>query len=373
MPTLTLKGNNTGGTANPLDLTVAQVNAILPVFTSALNGLTPLSGGGTANFLRADGTWTTINLSSNVSNILPVANGGTGDNSLTAHAVLIGEGTSAIAQVVASTSGQVLISNGSSSDPSFTATPLLGVVGSAAGSISFANTTNTNIVVVSASGPTASYNFNLPATTGTLGQVLTSSGGSAIMTWTTPSVGTVTSFSESGPSGVLSGSVATATTTPALTLSWTGTSGGITYFSSSTTMASSALLAANQPVLGGGAGTAPYTLTNGTAGQVLTSAGTTLAPTWTTPTAAPTLTSLGIRSGQTTLASSITTKAVTFSSTLGTTSYAVTATMANTTDTNPQFQPITITAQSATGFTASWNVNTATANYVLNWTAIVNN
>ncbi len=57
MATLTIKGNNTGGTANALDLTVAQVNLILPVFTSALNGLVPLSGGGTTNFLRADGTW----------------------------------------------------------------------------------------------------------------------------------------------------------------------------------------------------------------------------------------------------------------------------------------------------------------------------
>ena len=57
MSALTIKGNNTGSTANPLDLTVAQVNAILPVFTSALNGLVPASGGGTTNFLRADGAW----------------------------------------------------------------------------------------------------------------------------------------------------------------------------------------------------------------------------------------------------------------------------------------------------------------------------
>lgn len=57
MATLTIKGNNTGGTTNALDLSVAQVNAILPVFTSTLNGLVPLSGGGTTNFLRADGTW----------------------------------------------------------------------------------------------------------------------------------------------------------------------------------------------------------------------------------------------------------------------------------------------------------------------------
>ena len=57
MAALTIKGNNTGSVANPSDLTVAQVNAILPVFTSTLNGLAPLSGGGTTNFLRADGTW----------------------------------------------------------------------------------------------------------------------------------------------------------------------------------------------------------------------------------------------------------------------------------------------------------------------------
>lgn len=57
MATNTIKGNNTGSTANASDLTVAQVNAILPTFTSSLNGLVPASGGGTDNFLRADGTF----------------------------------------------------------------------------------------------------------------------------------------------------------------------------------------------------------------------------------------------------------------------------------------------------------------------------
>jgi hypothetical protein len=57
MPTVTIKGNSTGGTANATDLTGAQVNTILPTFTSTLNGLAPSSGGGTTNFLRADGTW----------------------------------------------------------------------------------------------------------------------------------------------------------------------------------------------------------------------------------------------------------------------------------------------------------------------------
>ena len=57
VPALTIKGNNTGSPANVLDLTPAQVNAILPLFTALLAGLAPASGGGTSNFLRADATW----------------------------------------------------------------------------------------------------------------------------------------------------------------------------------------------------------------------------------------------------------------------------------------------------------------------------
>ena len=39
------------------ELTPTQATAQLNAFTSALKGLVPLSGGGTTNFLRADGTW----------------------------------------------------------------------------------------------------------------------------------------------------------------------------------------------------------------------------------------------------------------------------------------------------------------------------
>jgi len=77
--------------------------------------------------------------------------------------------------------------------------------------------------------------------------------------WTTfNNKGTVTSVSFTG--GILS--VATATTTPAFTVA--GTSGGIPYFSSATTWATSAALAANALVVGGGAGAAPATITTGT-------------------------------------------------------------------------------------------------------------
>lgn len=77
--------------------------------------------------------------------------------------------------------------------------------------------------------------------------------------------GTVTSVSFTG--GLIS--VATPTVTPALTVA--GTSGGIVYFSSASTWATSAALAANSLVVGGGAGVAPSTVTTGT--NVLTALG----------------------------------------------------------------------------------------------------
>lgn len=57
MATQTILGNNTGGTTTPSSLTATQVTAMLNPFTSSLNGLAPASGGGTNNFLRADGSW----------------------------------------------------------------------------------------------------------------------------------------------------------------------------------------------------------------------------------------------------------------------------------------------------------------------------
>lgn len=53
----TYKGNNTGSTANAADITSTQLTADLNAFTASLQGLVPASGGGTTNFLRADGTW----------------------------------------------------------------------------------------------------------------------------------------------------------------------------------------------------------------------------------------------------------------------------------------------------------------------------
>lgn len=53
----TFKGRTTAGTGAPEDLTATQATALLNTFTSSLKGLVPASGGGTSNFLRADGTF----------------------------------------------------------------------------------------------------------------------------------------------------------------------------------------------------------------------------------------------------------------------------------------------------------------------------
>jgi len=85
--------------------------------------------------------------------------------------------------------------------------------------------------------------------------------------------GTVTSVGWTG--GIVS--VATATTTPAFTIA--GTSGGIPYFNSATTWATSAALTQYGVLYGGGPGVAPAATSAGITGQVLV-ANTGGAPTW---------------------------------------------------------------------------------------------
>jgi hypothetical protein len=55
--TATIKGRVSASTGDPEDLTGTQATTLLDTFTSSLKGLAPSSGGGTSNFLRADGTW----------------------------------------------------------------------------------------------------------------------------------------------------------------------------------------------------------------------------------------------------------------------------------------------------------------------------
>ncbi len=122
-----------------------------------------------------------------------------------------------------------------------------------------AQVSGTNIVIGSTpvSGVCTS-GFNLFNNSGVVGCQANGGGGGS---------GTVTSVSASD--GLLS--VATPTTTPAFSVA--GTSGGVPYFNSAATWASSLALAANALVVGGGAGGAPSTVT--TNATVLTALGAT--------------------------------------------------------------------------------------------------
>jgi hypothetical protein len=76
--------------------------------------------------------------------------------------------------------------------------------------------------------------------------------------------GTVTSVAQSFTGGLISVAGSPITTSGTLALTVAGTSGGIPYFSSASTWATSAALTASALVVGGGAGAAPATITTGT-------------------------------------------------------------------------------------------------------------
>lgn len=85
--------------------------------------------------------------------------------------------------------------------------------------------------------------------------LLASSGGAS---------GTVSSVAQTFTGGLISVSGSPITTSGTLALTVAGTSGGVPYFSSDSTWASSSALAANALMIGGGAGAAPSTTTTGT-------------------------------------------------------------------------------------------------------------
>jgi hypothetical protein len=89
------------------DLIYADSSTTLARLADVAVGNALISGG-----VGADPSWGKIGLDTHVSGTLPVANGGTGQTSLTANNVLLGNGTSAVQFVAPGTNGNVLTSNG---------------------------------------------------------------------------------------------------------------------------------------------------------------------------------------------------------------------------------------------------------------------
>lgn len=106
----------TGGVATTIATPLSQIAST--ILTSFLNGSAglPLIGNGSA----LAPSFQALNLAtSNVTGALQVVNGGIGTNALASHAVLLGNGTSALAVAVPTTAGWPLVSNNATADPSF--------------------------------------------------------------------------------------------------------------------------------------------------------------------------------------------------------------------------------------------------------------
>ena len=201
----------------------------------------------------------------------------------------------------------------------------------------------------------ATYWKNTTLTAGS-GVSISPSAGGVLTVSATGSGGTVTNVSFTG--GIIT--VANPTTTPALTVA--GTSGGIPYFSSASTWASSAALTQYGVVYGGGAGATPVATAAGTTGQVLT-ATTSGAPTWASPATSGTVTSVSVVSANGfagTVATSTTTPAITLKTSItgllkgdGT---AISAAVANT-DYVPLSTVLTKTADYTITGTDTWIIN----------------
>jgi len=294
-----------GGTA-PAAGTFTTVKAIAAATQDAVN-LQGRAGGSssyvatiTPTTLTGNRTVTLPNADINFATGLPIANGGTGATSASAAFnalspitstgdLIIGNGTnSATRLAIGATSGYVLTTNGvtaswqpstggvtsfqtdlSGLTPSTSSTgaiTLSGTLGAASGGTNQSTYATGDILYASASNTLS----KLPIGS-TTGYVLTVSAG-GLPVWS-PAAGagvTTISFGSTGltPSSATGGAVSVAGTL-ATSNGGTGlsgaspfTSGGVLYASSVSALTTSAVLAANALVVGGGAGSAPLTRSN---------------------------------------------------------------------------------------------------------------
>lgn len=93
----------------------------------------------------------TVSLTSNVTGILPIANGGTGATSLTANSIILGNGTSALSTLGAATNGQIPIGR----------TGLAPILGTLTAGSNITVTNGLGTITIAATVSTASSNFNV--------------------------------------------------------------------------------------------------------------------------------------------------------------------------------------------------------------------
>ncbi len=222
-------GNNTGSAATPIALTGTQVTAMLNLFSSSLQGLAPASGGGTVNFLRADGTW-----AAPAGSVTSVALAdSTGIFNISGSPVT-SSGTLTLSSLKSQTANTFLAApNGSSGAPTFR------VIAVADVPTLNQNTTGTaaNITATSNSTLTTLSALSLPASQ-LSGQVSIANGGTGLAS---TSQNYVFAGPGTGGSGAPSFRALVAADVPTLNQNTTGTAANITATSNSTLTTLSAL------------------------------------------------------------------------------------------------------------------------------------
>jgi len=234
--------------------------------TTHVSGTLPTANGGTnLTAFTSGGAVYATSTSVLTTGTLPIGSGGTNTTATaTANGVTYGTGT-AYAFTAAGTTGQVLLAT-TSSAPSWGQVSLTaGVTGTLPIANGGTNSTATATAGGIGYGTGTAYAFTAA---GTSGQVLTSNGVSA-PTWAAAAATGVTSVASTFTGGIVSVSGTPITSTGTLAYTVAGTSGGIPYFSSGTTWATSAALTQYGVVYGGGAGAAPASTAAGTAGYAL--------------------------------------------------------------------------------------------------------
>jgi len=156
--------NTTGGQLDIFGATSGDISIIPQAAAGTYNFNLPTSAGTSGQALLSGGGGSTAQSYGT----LAVPAGGTGAVTLTAHGILLGEGTSAIGATAAGTAGQCLLSNGPSADATF---QTCGSSTSANG----LNSATTTVNVSAAAAPTS-------------GQVITATSGTSA-TWQTPAGG----------------------------------------------------------------------------------------------------------------------------------------------------------------------------------------
>jgi hypothetical protein len=164
-----------GSAAVSTALTFATVNSNVGSYGSA-SAVATLTVNG-KGLVTAAGQTTISITDANLSAAVSVAKGGTGDTTLTAHGVLIGQGASPVAVTTAGTVAYPLVSGGAGADPAFA---LLSVAGGGTGAVTF---TDGGVLIGNATGAVQ------VTTAGTAGQVLTSNGAGVDPSFKAPGVG----------------------------------------------------------------------------------------------------------------------------------------------------------------------------------------